>query len=91
MKQSELIEMVQQHHPDIGETTIRKALNRAQDDFSAKTKIIDAVTEVTNDDLTVIGQRYYPLPPDILEIKRVELENVSIPRMIGKPVEGDIS
>ena len=83
--------MVQQHHPDANETNIRRSLNRAQDDFSAKTKIIDAVTEVTNDDLTEIGKRYYPLPPDILEIKRVELENIEIPRMVGKPVEGDIT
>ena len=91
MTQKELIEVIQQHHPSSNETAIRKALNRAQDDFAAKTKIIDAVTEVSSDDNTVVGQRYYPLPPDILEIKRVELENISIPRMIGKPVEGDIT
>ena len=36
MKLLELIEIIQQHHPDIGETVIIKALNRAQDDFLIK-------------------------------------------------------
>ena len=37
MTQKELIEVIQQHHPEANETMIRKALNRAQDDFAAKT------------------------------------------------------
>ena len=35
MKQLELIELVQQHHPTMGYTEIRSALNRAQNDYSA--------------------------------------------------------
>tara|TARA_R110000824_G_scaffold161260_4_gene336521 strand:- start:727 stop:1002 length:276 start_codon:yes stop_codon:yes gene_type:complete len=91
MKQKELIEMVQQHHTDTGETIIRKALNRAMDEFASKTKIIDAVSALDANDVTVVGQRFYALPPDLLELKRVELDNISIPRTISRPIEGDIT
>ena len=40
MTQKQLIELIQQHHPIMGETEIRLALNRAQDDFCAKTELI---------------------------------------------------
>tara|TARA_R100000278_G_C5406196_1_gene141412 strand:+ start:158 stop:427 length:270 start_codon:yes stop_codon:yes gene_type:complete len=85
--QKEMIEIIQQHHPDVGETIIRKALNRAQDDFAAKTKIIRVGSD--NEDVTVKGQRYYLLPEILLEITRVEIENVEIPRLIARPTKGD--
>ena len=40
MTQKQLIELIQQHHPVMGETEIRLALNRAQDDFCYKTELI---------------------------------------------------
>ena len=89
MTQKELIETIQQHHPNAGETQIRKALNRAQDDFSAKTKIIHVGSD--NADKLVAGQRYYTLPPEVLEIKRVEINEVKIRRMIDRPKKGDFS
>ena len=87
MKQQELIEIIQQHHPDSGEVIIRTALNRAQDDFSAKTQILDAVA----DDTLVKDKRFYDLDPGMLEIKRVEIDDVVVPRLIGKPTKGDIT
>ena len=45
MTQKEMIEIIQQHHPNANETAIRKALNRAQDDFAAKTKILTVFTD----------------------------------------------
>ena len=90
MKQKELIEMVQQHHTDTGETIIRKALNRAMDEFASKTKIIDAVSALDANDVTVVGQRFYTLHPQILTIKSVEIDDVSIPRLQGKPNITDI-
>ena len=87
MTQQELIEMIQQHHPDAGETIIRTALNRAQDDFSAKTQVIDAVA----DDTLILDKRYYDLDPGMLELKRVEIDNVVIPRLVGMPDKGDIT
>ena len=38
MKLLEMIELVQQHHPHMGEQEIRLLLNRASDDFCAKQK-----------------------------------------------------
>jgi hypothetical protein len=89
MTQKEMIEIIQQHHPDINETAIRKALNRAQDDFAAKTKILRVASN--NEDTTVADQRYYSLPPELLEVKRVELDEVAIQRLIERPVKGDYS
>ena len=86
MKQSELIEMVQQHHPDIGETTVRKALNRAQDDLSSKTGIVQGV----GDDTLAVAKRYYDLDPGMLEIKKVQIDNITIKRLLSHPIEGDI-
>ena len=38
MKQLEMIELVKQHHPHLGETEIRKLLDRAISDFATKTE-----------------------------------------------------
>ena len=89
MTQKELIETIQQHHSHAGETQIRKALNRAQDDFAAKTKMIHVGSD--NTDTLVSGQRYYNLPPEVLEIKRVEVNEIEIRRMIDRPKKGDFS
>ena len=40
MTAKEMIELVQQHHPHMGETEIVKLLNRAKNDFCAKTEIL---------------------------------------------------
>ena len=87
MTQKELIEVIQQHHPSANETAIRKALNRAQDDFAAKTKMVHVGSD--GSDTLVSGQRYYTLPPEILEIKRVEIDDTEIKRLIDRPLKGD--
>ena len=89
MTQKELIEVIQQHHPEANETMIRKALNRAQDDFAAKTKMLIVASD--NTDVTVANQRYYDLPPEVLEVKRVELNEVEIKRLVNRPLKGDYS
>ena len=64
MTQKQLIELIQQHHPVMGETEIRLALNRAQDDFCYKTELIkDTYTQDS-----VAGQRYYTLDGKILKV-----------------------
>ncbi len=85
MTQKQLIELIQQHHPGIGETELRLQLNRAKDDFCAKTEII--VNSWTQ--TSVAGQRYYPLADEILRVKEVHVNDVSIPRLIGKPIIED--
>ena len=87
MTQKELIEIIQQHHPNHGETVIRKALNRAQDDFSAKTDIIYAVADNT----LATDQRFYDLDPGMLEVKRVEINGNKIRRLVNHPKKGDLT
>ena len=87
MTQKELIEMIPQHHGEVGETLIRKALNRAQDDFGAKTKILYATAE----DTLVADKRMYDLDPGMLDIKSVEVDNIRIKRLLVKPLEGDLT
>ena len=81
-----MIEFIQQHHPDAGETSIRKAINRAQDDLSSKTGIIQGV----GDETLELGKRYYDLDPGMLEIKKVQVDNITIKRLLTQPIEGDI-
>ena len=85
MTQKQLIELIQQHHATMGETEIRLALNRAQDDFCAKTELI----KETYTQSSVAGQRYYLLDSQILQIQGVDVNDVAIPRLIGKPIIDD--
>ena len=69
----------------MGETEIRLALNRAQADFCDKTELIKST--YTQD--SVAGQRYYSLDETILRITDVQVNDVSIPRLIGNPIIDD--
>ena len=85
MKQLELIELVQQHHPTMGHTEIRKNLNRAQNDYCARTELIKE-TYVQN---SIAGHRYYNLDDNILKIISVQINDVTIPRLQGNPIIDD--
>ena len=85
MTNKEMMELVQLHHPHMGEVEIVKLLNRAKDDFSAKTEMIKDSYTLT----TVADQRYYDIDNRILKIKSVWLNDVRIPRLIGKPIIDD--
>ena len=92
MKLLEMIELVQQHHPHMGEQEIRLLFNRASDDFCAKTEILKDSFALGNDvdpDSTTANKRYYTLPDEVLKIREVYLNNVRIPRLIGKPIIDD--
>ena len=85
MTTKEMIELVHQHHPHMQETEVIKLLNRAKDDFCAKTEIVkDSYTFNT-----VSNQRYYDIDNRILKIKSVWLDSVKISKMIGKPIIDD--
>ena len=85
MTAKEMIELIQQHHPHIGETEAIKLLNRAKDDFCAKTEIVKDSYTVS----TVANQRYYSLDTKIIKIKSVWLNDVEIPMLVGKPIIDD--
>jgi len=82
MKQTQLIELVKQHHPELGEAQIRIYLNRALDEFCRKTRILKTLYTFS----TVANKRYYPLDSDILEVTRVDYDDYQIPRL-GTPPE----
>ena len=105
MTAKEMIELIQQHHKDIGEVEALKLLNRAKDDFCAKTEIIkkrynfvsaDIGTETAADPngdnpetTTTANQMYYAISEFILKVQSVWLNDVKIPRLIGKPIIDD--
>tara|TARA_E500000305_G_C4028969_1_gene243544 strand:+ start:5420 stop:5683 length:264 start_codon:yes stop_codon:yes gene_type:complete len=86
MKQKDMIELIRQHHPKVLEAEIRKAINRAQDEFCSETEILESSYIIDS----TIGQRFYTLHPQTLVIKSVEVDNVAIPRLQGKPDITDI-
>lgn len=86
MTQQEMIEMVQQHHPEIGETEIRIWLNQAQKEFCRKTKILKSAYQFT----TVANQRWYGLSDEIIEVDSVDFDGYTIPRLIGRPGKRDL-
>ena len=48
MTTKEMIELIQQHHPHMGEKEIINRLNRVKDDFCARTEIVkDSYTTST--------------------------------------------
>tara|TARA_Y100001963_G_C6497288_1_gene316230 strand:+ start:80 stop:355 length:276 start_codon:yes stop_codon:yes gene_type:complete len=85
MSTLQMIELIQQHHPHIGEIEAIKLLNRAKDDFCAKTEIV----EDSYISSTVADQRYYTLDDRIIKIKDVWLNDIRIPMLIGKPIIDD--
>ena len=85
MTQKQLIELVQQHHPHMGESEIRLALNRAQDDFSNKSEIIKSTYVQTSS----AGKRYYELSSEILRVLKVQINDVDIPRLVSPPAIDD--
>tara|TARA_R100000781_G_scaffold41827_1_gene28849 strand:- start:241 stop:516 length:276 start_codon:yes stop_codon:yes gene_type:complete len=85
MTAKNMMELIQQHHPHLGEVEIISLLNRAKDDFCARTEIVkDSYTSTT-----VANQRYHTLDDKIIKIQSVWLNDVKIPMMTGKPLIDD--
>jgi hypothetical protein len=85
MTQKELIEIINQHHPNMGNVEVRARLNRAQNDFCARTELM----KKTYVQLTTAGKRYYPLDSDILKILKVQIDDIYVSRLIGDPLIDD--
>ena len=62
-----MIELVKQHHPEMGEGEIRRLLNHAQDNFTYETDIL----ETTFSDTTIADKIYYTVHPDMLKLRRI--------------------
>ena len=85
MTQKQLIELVKQHHPELGEAQIRIYLNRALDEFCRKTRILKTLYTFN----TVADKRYYSLGDNISEVTRVDYDNYEIPRLVVAPEKID--
>ena len=88
MKFLEMSELVRQHHEHMGQTEIRKLLNRAIGDFCIKTKIVETSFTFTID-TTNHDDRWIWLCEDIIDIDRIEVDDYIIPRLIGIPLKRD--
>ncbi len=97
MTQKQMIELVQQHHPDMGQTEARIHLNHALRDFCAKSRILKKTYRLTvaANSTTGDAKTYYPFTDladladtsitdgeRILEIERVDYDGYEIPRII---------
>ena len=88
MTAKQMIELVQQHHPHMGETEIIKLLNRTVQDFCERTEIVKSSYTLQ----TVANQRYYPLKADVTKVLEVYLNDTRIPRLLEKlPIDDDTS
>jgi len=88
MKFLEMSELVRQHHEHMGQTEIRKHLNRAINDFCIATNVVETsftfeVTELVQED------RWIWLDDDILNIERIEVDDYIIPRLLDVPLKRD--
>jgi hypothetical protein len=87
MTQQQLVEMVQQHHPNMSETQILLYLNSALEEFCRKTRIINSAFQFT----TVQDKRYYDLDGEIIEVTSVDFDGYDIPKLTGRPEKRDIT
>ena len=84
-----MLEEIRKHHPHVGKPEMIKALNRFNEEFAEETECLEGTFTV----LTTAGVRYYGLSAsasndadhDIITIKRIDLENQPIPKLIGWP------
>jgi len=87
-----MLELVKKHHPELGSNEIIHMLNKASDEFCARTLILDEATQFN----TVANQRYYGLKESILEIKSVDMVDADgntkeINRLMGRPKFRDLT
>ena len=86
MTQQQLIETVQQHHPEMSDTQVRLYLNNALKEFCRKTRILKSVYSFsTGNDV-----RYYKLESNMAQVTRLDYDGYQIPRLIHAPEKTDL-
>jgi hypothetical protein len=86
MKLKEMIERVQQHHPDMGDVEIIRSLNDGMNDMGFRAEMIESVDQFT----VVADQRVYPLKKHIIKVKAVDYDGESIKKLVGRPKKRDL-
>jgi len=87
MKLQEMVERVQQHHPDMGITEIVRSLNDAMNDMGFKTNIVESADQFE----TIVDQRVYKLKKHIIKIKAVDYAGKTIKKLLGRPLTRDLT
>ena len=87
MKQKQLHELIQMHHPEMREGEIRLRLNNALKEFCRKTRILKGAFQFD----TVAEQRYYGLDSKIIEVQSVDYDGKDIKRVVGRPDTRDLT
>ena len=87
MKQKQLHELIQMHHPEMREGEIRLRLNNALKEFCRKTRILKGAFQFD----TVVDQRYYVLDSKIIEVQSVDYDGKDIKRVVGRPDTRDLT
>ena len=82
-----IVERVQQIHPELGAQEIVAMINDAQDESITRTKLIEDAVKF---DL-VENQRGYGLTDTIMEIKSVDYDGKAIKKLIGRPEVRDLT
>ena len=99
MTQKQIIEQIQQVHPEIGETQLRIMLNNALDEFVSEARTNEEIGTFT----PIAGQRYYAFSAlsnvtnaeDVLEVMEVSFLDASanqeliIDKFVGEPQPQD--
>jgi len=86
MKLKEMIERIQQHHPDMGVVEVVRSLNDAANDMGFRAECIESLDQFD----TVADQRVYKLKKHIIKIKGVDYDNKTIKKLIGRPIKRDL-
>ena len=92
MTQTQIIEIVKMHHPEMGDTEIRIYLNKALDEFCEHTRILQGQQTFT----TTASTRYYKLDDldadgssadqfKFIDVGRVDYNNFQISRLQEPP------
>lgn len=82
-----MIERVQQHHPDMNITEIVRSLNDGMNDLGFKAELIESADQFE----TELNQRVYKLKKHMIKIKSVDYDGKSIKKLLGRPIERDLS
>lgn len=96
MTQKEMIETIQQQHPEFGETQLRLMLNRAIEKFDDETQILTRTAQYSgsdnNPDAPLADKRRYSFhefdgitsEDEVIKLTRVDYNNKPIKRFIGE-------
>ena len=87
MKLKEMIERVQQHHPDMGVVEIVRSLNDGMNDMGFRAEIIESIDQFDS----IANQRVYPLKKHIIKVKAVDFNGKTIKKLVGRPKERDLT